>query len=255
MTRGPSSSSCEAPPSDSSKNSSRGSASFDLPALFSVEVGASWGEVTPDTISTLSALDPEEVPPGYSKWVGKRQREYRAGRHHARTALRQLGVVAPKVLRGDDGLPLFPEGWSGTISHTGRQQTLAAAVVCSSPHRVGLDVEERKALSDAMIRIVLSPQEREVWARQKLQAERGESETAVLAFSMKEAFYKTVYPATGVYLGFHEVTVRLGEEAGTFTACILEPHAEYEAEGGPASLAGRFQMSERYVACGVTWSR
>lgn len=224
-----------------------------------MEVWASWGQVTPQSIAGLSALEPEEIPPGYGRWVEKRQREYRAGRHHARAALAAAGLERAQVRRGEDGLPLFPAGYHGTISHTGRLQTWAAAVVASAPHRIGLDVEERRALSEGMIRTVLSPEERRMWAgRLPLRlagAEFTEAEAALLAFSMKEAFYKTVSPVTGIYLGFHDVAVALGAEPGSFTARLARAHPEHEGAGGPPALTGRFQLSEAHVACGVTWQR
>src|SRR5262245_29177977 len=128
-----------------------------MTALFDVPTFVSWGEVDSSTVDELSPLAPPEIPVGYHRWVEKRQREYRAARHHARRALSQAGVHATAVRRGDDGLPVFPEGMCGSITHTGRASTFAAAAVCRAPHRIGIDAENHKHLEREMVNAVLLP--------------------------------------------------------------------------------------------------
>src|SRR5690606_33698949 len=94
-----------------------------------ISVTTSSGTTPPDQVSALSPLLPEETPLGYDSWAEKRRREFRAGRHHAKHALLAAGAPSACILRDADGVPQFPSGFSGSITHTGRSKTYAAAIV------------------------------------------------------------------------------------------------------------------------------
>lgn len=153
----------------------------------------------------LSPLIGEErvsQPPGAGE---KRRREYRAGRHLAREALLQLGTEPAPVSSRDRGMPVFPEGVSGSLTHTGRRRSYVACVVTREVPAVGLDAEEWRALSPAMIERVLQTDEREALEEANRDGELDPAYLGLVAFSAKESVYKCAYPLYGEFLSFHDV--------------------------------------------------
>jgi 4'-phosphopantetheinyl transferase EntD len=171
-----------------------------LPFLIEATVlGAAQGESLPETIVS--------VPPTYSE---KRRREHILGRLAARQALDKLGVPLG-VARDPEGVPIFPPGIAGSITHTGHQLTTAATIVSRSCRAIGIDLEELSTLSSAMAERIVLPEE-VVPLRNSAFAPDHE---ALFAFSAKEAFYKCVYPEERQFLGFHEVLLRVSPGADT----------------------------------------
>lgn len=145
----------------------------------------------------LSPLFPEELPIVECA-VEKRQREFRAGRHVARRALNLAGGPSGALLRGVHGQPGFPPGYQGSITHTGRVHTYAAAVATRAPWLLGIDAELSSELSADLAQRIASPAELE-------EAGRHAAHPGLLVFAAKEAAYKCVYPLCGRVLGFEEV--------------------------------------------------
>jgi len=223
-----------------------------LNRLFDVAVSASSGEVDLYTVEHLTPLARPEIPEGYHRWVEKRQREYRAGRHHARIALLDAGVSVPLVRRGDDGLPLFPAGYHGGITHTGRSTTFAAAVICPATHFVGIDAENHKPLSEGMLDAILLPHEQRRYHLTTAEQENAPDTLGLFGlwvFSMKEAFYKCVYPRCAARFGFLDVDVEVNPKAQTFLATFRGK----KYPDVPTSLMGRYQVDTQRIVCGVTW--
>ena len=137
--------------------------------------------------------------------VEKRQREFRAGRQVARRALAQAGGPQVAILRGTHGAPQFPPGFSGSITHTGRARTYAAAVATRQPLLLGLDVELSEELSPELAERIATHAELDL-------ARRISAEPGLLTFAAKEAVYKCVYPLCGRVLGFEEVRLELAEK-------------------------------------------
>jgi 4'-phosphopantetheinyl transferase EntD len=176
-------------------------------------------------------------------------------------ALAAAGAPDQWVRRDEEGVPIFPAGFHGSITHTGRATTFAAAAVSPTPLRVGLDAEEIRDLPQDMIEHVLTDEEirrltasrPEAEARWRLHA-RGE--LALLAFSAKEAFYKCIFPEVRCRLTFHQVDFRLTEvslESGTEAGCFELRLAGPDIEGAPSHLPGRYLTDARRVVCAVQW--
>lgn len=235
----------------------------DLSLLFDSCVATSASEVTPSEVRQLSELGIGETPAAFASWAEKRQREYRSGRHHARLALAAAGASDRCVRRDEDGVPLFPRGYHGSITHTGRSTTFAAAAVSATPLRVGLDAEELRDLPMDMIEYILTEGEiRRLTGTADGDGARlgGHLQTlgqlALLAFSAKEAFYKCVFPEIRRRVTFHQVDFRLtrpagivGSAPGTFELRLTSPMIE-EA---PQILSGKYLTDSRRVLCGVQW--
>lgn len=137
--------------------------------------------------------------------VEKRQREFRAGRHVARRALEQAGGPRVAIPRGLHGAPEFPAGFSGSITHTGRARTYAAAVATREPWLLGLDAELQEELSSELAQRIGTPGELALAAR--VSAEPG-----LLTFAAKEAAYKCAFPLCGRVLGFEEMRLERAEK-------------------------------------------
>ncbi|HXS19280.1 MAG TPA: 4'-phosphopantetheinyl transferase superfamily protein [Polyangiaceae bacterium] len=224
----------------------------DLSELFDVPVHTSHGEVDASSITWLSPLALDEIPDGYQRWVEKRQREFRAGRHHARTALDRAGAVSPIVRRGDDGLPLFPAGYHGSITHTGRDLTFAAAAICTAHHAIGLDAENHKELSASMVDAILLPMEQRRFHQTTASAQQAPSSLGLFAlwvFSMKEAFYKCIYPHCAAPFGFLDLDVDVEPSRQAFVVTLRSK----KYPDVPSQLGGRYAVDHQRIICAVTW--
>ena len=127
----------------------------------------------------------------------RRQTSFIAGRHAARAALRRAGLAdaqAPDM--GADGLPVWPMGWLGSISHSG---SLAAAIAApaGAARLLGLDVE-RLVTPAAASRLApdVMPELPPGQSGLPLQDE------VTRVFSAKEALFKALYPLTRQMRGF-----------------------------------------------------
>ncbi len=234
--------------------------SLDLTQLFDTPCQVSYGEVHPEDVSQLPALHPDECPQRFSTWAEKRRREFLAGRYHARLALALAGRSPCALPRDPDGVPAFPPGVTGSITHTGREVTFAAAVVTTTGANLGLDAEERRSLPSDMSAHILSEGERANLARRptalRVEGLKSDGELSLLAFSAKEAFYKAIFPRLRCRLGFHDVHFELravetgaGPLRGQFDLSLLQR----PSEASPKKLSGRFTLTPRFAVCGVTW--
>lgn len=132
--------------------------------------------------------------------VPKRRLEYLAGRLAARAALQSVGADEPAV-GSDDGKPVWPQGYCGSISHSvGLAVALAAS--CRDWRALGIDIEARFPAHRARIlQKVMGADEFEdaqasadpwVWTR---------------AWAAKEAAYKCL-SALGVEIAFEALVPR-----------------------------------------------
>lgn len=123
--------------------------------------------------------------------IKKRQTEFSAGRAAAREALQVLGEDACEIPVGARRAPLWPRGICGSITHS---RSLCIAVVARQSRfvSVGLDAEPYVPLKSELRRAILHESEMEVSA-----------ERAIELFGMKEALFKTLFPITQEWMGFH----------------------------------------------------
>lgn len=149
----------------------------------------------------------------------KRKAEHLAGRIAAAHALPDHAV--PGI--GPSGEPLWPEGISGSITHSGTQ---AMAVVVRHPDAlVGIDCEailpdrEAREIQDAIID-----------AQEAICLTHSGYPFALaltLAFSAKESLFKALYPRVKIYMGFDCARItRLNEK--TLTLALTRPQAEFK---------------------------
>lgn len=166
----------------------------------------------------VEACTPEHLPEAARNWAERRRNSFAAGRRAAGKALVESGYQGRGILgMAADGLPAWPPGWIGSISHT---DMVAGAVVMPArngePVVLGFDLE----------RIVEPRTAAEIASSILPEARPGASglplaEEITRAFSAKEALYKALYPQTRRFRGF-EAARAVWRRAGPQGAVELE---------------------------------
>jgi 4'-phosphopantetheinyl transferase EntD len=154
------------------------------------------------------------------------------GRAAAYRALRALGFSAPPaVLRGEGGMPLWPEGVVGSLTHSGGA---AVALAGREPdiRAIGIDIQAlRPSTRDISGRIAVLREEE--WLKE---VEDEQLLRTVLLFSAKESIYKALYPLGRRFFGFHSVELGWMPESRRFQATLLEDIGG--GEGPPETRPG-----------------
>lgn len=187
----------------------------------------------PDLLN-YDGLDPLERTL-VSQAVDVRKAEFGDARWCAHQALSELGATGP-VLRGERGMPLFPDGFVGSITHT---QGFRAAVAApySSVRSIGIDAEPADALPEGVFDAIARASE--VPQMSKLVA-AGVTCPDRLLFCAKEATYKSWFPLTQRWLDFDQAEISLRED-GTLISYIL-------ARPTPVPfIEGRWVIRDGYV--------
>ncbi|WP_347305885.1 4'-phosphopantetheinyl transferase superfamily protein [Corynebacterium sp. SA-MJD20WY100] len=187
----------------------------------------------PDLLN-YDGLDPLERTL-VSQAVDVRKAEFGDARWCAHQALSELGATGP-VLRGERGMPLFPDGFVGSITHT---QGFRAAVAApySSVRSIGIDAEPADALPEGVFDAIARASE--VPQMSKLVA-AGVTCPDRLLFCAKEATYKSWFPMTQRWLDFDQAEISLRED-GTLISYIL-------ARPTPVPfIEGRWVIRDGYV--------
>ena len=139
-----------------------------------------------------------------------RKEHYRSGRICAGEVLSKLGTLGQPVLRDPQTRePLWPEGISGAITHSGKWAA-AAAGKTSDVSGIGIDLEDLERQVDSRIsRHVCIPEE------QKWLQECGEEcleQNLKIIFSAKESIFKAFFPYTRTYLHFHDARILMEQK-------------------------------------------
>lgn len=134
-----------------------------------------------------------------------RKAEFLAGRYCAKTLLLKFGSANFEVIPGPHRQPLWPEGFTGSITHN-KNYAGAAIFETGSQSGVGIDIEEQvsektfneikhQILNDCELNYI-----RQCTEEMKLMS-------FTLIFSVKEAFFKAIFPYHKEYFGFDAITV------------------------------------------------
>ncbi len=160
----------------------------------------------------------DEVP-SIAGAVVKRQVEFAAGRAAARDALQGVGLRRVSIPSSKDRVPLWPDGYVGSISHSAGA---AVAVVARKSDIVtlGIDLELSSSVVEDIWPEVLSSRERR-WIL--TQSPDVRNAWATVVFCAKEAFYKAQYMRTGTWLGFSDVDVEFMDDEQSLIVRTLHP--------------------------------
>lgn len=149
--------------------------------------------------------------------VEQRRRQFASGRHFARLAMQRLAGYSAPILRDAQGRPLWPDGFTGSISHSNRH---AAAVVSNGAVRgIGIDVEDADRLDRANPRL-----HRKLFTDAERSAGWTDTREGSIRFSAKEAAYKAINPLAGRYIGFREVEADIDWRRRSFRIRYLGDH-------------------------------
>ncbi|HSX69852.1 MAG TPA: 4'-phosphopantetheinyl transferase superfamily protein [Pseudomonas sp.] len=175
--------------------------------------------------------------------VAKRQGEYLAGRLCAREALRQLCGQALVPGRDEDGVPIWPAGVVGSITHGAGQ---AAAIVASDRHwrGLGLDLEKHLSAERAakLAGEILTPAELE---RARNLDPQAFAQRVTLTFSLKESLYKALYPLVLRRFYFHDAELIGQDDAGgARLRLLLDLHGDWPKG---SELDGRYAEFDDYL--------
>jgi 4'-phosphopantetheinyl transferase EntD len=157
----------------------------------------------------------------------ERRREHASVRACARSAMSRLGQRPTPILNDADGVPVWPAGVVGSLTHC-RGYRAALVALSTAMVSVGVDAEPHEPLPPEVDGVVLGPDDRDDllsgWHAGRI------------AFCAKEAAYKTWFPGTRRWLEFTDVVTHVRSD-GTFTARV---------DGLPA-LRGRWAIRRGYV--------
>lgn len=173
--------------------------------------------------------------------VHKRRQEFAAGRSCARLALAALGYGPEPLVVGPDRSPIWPEGVTGSISHTSGY--CIAAVACTATVRaVGIDAEYIGGVTDDLWDTLFVDTEL-LWLYRQARVARVEA--ATILFGAKEAFYKCQYSLTRAWLDFKDVGVSV--TPGRFHVTV----GKQEERCGRLGTLGRYVRDEDRILCTV----
>jgi enterobactin synthetase component D len=165
------------------------------------------------------------------------------GRILAAELLSLLGAVDSIIGKSVDRAPLWPDGFTGSITHT---NNLIGVAVCRSSEfqSVGIDIEEIVSAETAkqICSICLSHEEYAL-----VQGSNVDYRVLVtICFSAKEALYKCVYPLTRIFFDFKDVRIIcLDMERQLIRIQLLEKQSLEFPSG--RTLDGRFSLHAAHV--------
>jgi 4'-phosphopantetheinyl transferase EntD len=213
---------------------------LDVEDLLPADVRVAACEVR-DRMADLVGAEPAPVLAA----AGPRQAEYSTGRVLARRLLHEAGAPLQPLLRRPGGrLPAWPDGFVGSISHSGGI-CLAAVGSVDTYRGIGIDLEPDAPTRREIDRVVLCGSERD-WVAAAGEEKDERSRRARLVFSAKEAVYKAFYPALRQAWRFRDVELEIDLEAARFCAALPEG-------AGLARVEGRILRRSGWILCGVAW--
>ncbi len=196
--------------------------------------------------------DDIEYPRSISMSVSKRQAEFFFGRICAKLALRELDIRNMQVKVGEFGAPIWPPGFTGSITHT---NTLAAAIVvpihsCSG---IGIDIENviDKQTTASISQTVLTGFE---FAYLQTNVTIYPLEVLLtIVFSAKESFFKAVFSEVRHYFDFNAISIyNIDPEKKLLQFVINETLSQRFQVGTCIEISFDF-MSERRVITACAW--
>lgn len=171
----------------------------------------------------------------------KRRREFRAGRHCAHRALNRLGMPDQPILRYQDGSPIWPDGYLGSITHC-RDLCLAACARHDPIRGIGLDVEPLEPLKPGLASKIQIAKETACLRTP------GAKLPDRLVFSAKESLYKCFYPIVKRFFGFHSVEIMIDMERQGFN---FKPSLQTQIQfPGNLHFHGRYEVTETHLITG-----
>ena len=169
--------------------------------------------------------------------VDVRKAEFGDARWCAHQALRDLGEWDNEpILRGERGMPLWPQDITGSMTHT---EGFRAAVVAPRTHvrSMGLDAEPADPLPREVIGSIARPGE--MPQLERLRNEGIECADRLL-FCANEATYKAWFPMTHRWLGFEDAEIDIRSDGSFVSYLLVRPTPV-------PFISGRWMVDDGYV--------
>lgn len=219
----------------------------DAPSLFRPLLPDSvWLAEMPPDRADPTALPLDELRQ-IERAVPKRRLEFAAGRQLARRLLIEAGQGVDAMPSDADRVPRWPDAVVGSITHC-RSLCAVAVAQRSMFLGIGLDAEPAEPMNPDLLPQVLREPE---FARLREWPQRWRDLAGILAFSAKEALYKSIYPVHRVFLDFQDVELLWSgfepDEGGllaTFEGHVRVPQATFP---GMTRIVGRARVAHGHV--------
>lgn len=179
----------------------------------------------------------------------KRRIEFKAGRQCAAQVLGRLEVPrdARWLVRATDGSPVWPEGIVGSISHTDGV-AIAVAGRRQDYRGLGVDIERISYRTFEFVQRVCRKEDIEnVVENPWVSVEQ----TITMLFSIRESFYKCIYPVLHLDLDFHDCVVDVDFLNCRFQAKLFSQLEAFAAN--TLNVHGRMVWGGEYVVVLCIW--
>ena len=134
----------------------------------------------------------------------RRKTEFSTSRYAIRSLIQSQCDTWQGVIPDSQHMPVWPEGWRGSISHSRGICTVTVAQK-TRVSAIGIDLESLDRLRPELWHKIATRDELEQIERYCSKSSYGMADLMTAVFSLKEAFYKYQYPLTGLWLGFLDV--------------------------------------------------
>lgn len=206
-------------------------------ALQSVGARYSFMSVAVVAANLVDGLHPDEE--AHARDMNPRRRvEFVAGRSAGRLALLRAGHPDAVIGRSSDGVPQFPLGYVGSISH---KHERAVAIVGRSDGAlgIGVDLEFDEGHDEAALSVEIFTTAESAALEHLRAGEPSLRSPATLGLAVKEAVYKAVYPITRTEFDFDDVEIFF-PGSRSFRAIRFPGDAALVVEG-------RYELSGRWI--------
>lgn len=172
-----------------------------------------------------------------------RAKEFIAGRFCCKKALESIGVNKQPILRSNEGLPIWPEGICGSITHS--QEYCAVAIGSQDEVKsIGIDCEIITFMNAFEKKVICTEIELQ-WLENL--SENSDHVTS-LFFSAKESVFKCQYQITGKWLDFQDVDVFIDFENNSFQVETTDTTVQAVV---PNVFEGKFIIFDNHVFTGI----
>ena len=153
-------------------------------------------------------------------FIPVRLREFTCGRVLGRKALKEFGINNVSILQNENGLPIWPIGTTGSITH--KLDFCVVAVGSSTKYRsIGIDIESASRFDDDTLDLIATLEER---LQEKLLITQPPGGITNLLFSAKESVIKCLSPIIGTArLDFLDVFLTLSPSKKSFQVEVDMP--------------------------------
>lgn len=151
----------------------------------------------------LDFVPDENLPPAIREAGLKRRLNFIGGRFCAEAALERIGFSGAVVQRDALGVPIWPTGTTGSITHTDQ---FAYAVVGRSSQTGNIGIDSENILSgDALneVRKLCCTDSENM----NLFNSTNSNVVGTIIFSIKESLYKSIHPVVQRFVDFSEIEV------------------------------------------------